>query len=42
MTAFSFYNLKFLENSDIIYIESERKEKIDMDIEIWSDEKEEV
>ena len=33
MTAFSFYNLKFLENSDIIYIESERKEKIDMDIE---------
>ena len=27
MTAFSFYNLKFLENSDIIYIESERKEK---------------
>ena len=30
----SFYNLKFLENSDIIYIESERKEMIDMDIEI--------
>lgn len=35
MTAFSFYNLKFLENSDIIYIESERKEMIDMDIEIY-------
>ena len=29
MTAFSFYNLKFLENSDIIYIESERKEVVD-------------
>ena len=27
MTAFSFYNLKFLENSDIIYIESEEKGK---------------
>ena len=34
MTAFSFYNLKFLENSDIIYIESEEKGKvIIMDIE---------
>ena len=28
MTAFSFYNLKILENSDIIYIESEEKGKV--------------
>jgi hypothetical protein len=31
-TGFSLYNLKFLENSDIIYIESERKEMIDMTV----------
>ena len=37
MAAFSIYNLKFLENSDIIYIESEEKGNDNM-IEIyWND-----